>query len=165
MGALCSQLIKQLREAGYDGIISVPAVPPPGVTTEVVPEKYLNKIVTIDVDWEAPIVSDAYRNCCREYVKKFNSTPIGMVTQVYDVMTSLFDCLSSQNTMDSTQWMEAFAARRWQGIYGKETGWIGKPLFGIDRMLPRAPWPSEYINGKLVTKWEAPFPIDLFVEK
>ena len=40
MGGLCAQLIKQLRQAGYKGVICVPALPPPGAVEEVVPENY-----------------------------------------------------------------------------------------------------------------------------
>jgi len=32
-------------------------------------------------------------------------------------------------------------------------------------MVFRASWASEYIKGKLETRWEAPIPMDLFVEK
>lgn len=60
---------------------------------------------------------------------------------------------------------KGFEKYRWKGIYGKEASWIGKPLYGINRMILRASWASEYINGKLETRWEAPIPMDLFVEK
>jgi branched-chain amino acid transport system substrate-binding protein len=165
MGGLCAQLIKQLRQAGYKGMIVVPALPPPGAVEEVVPEKYRTLIVTNDIDWEAPIVSDAYRDLCHRYVKKYGATPIDIVGQLYNVTKPFFEFLNGQNTMDTTKWMEGFAHYRWKGIYGKEASWIGKPMFGINRMAFRASWASEYINGKLETRWEAPIPMDLFVEK
>ena len=165
MGGLCAQLIKQLRQAGYQGVIYVPALPPPGAVEEVVPENYRTKIVTNDIDWEASIVSNAYRDLCRRYVKKYNMPPIDMVGQVYHVAKPFFEFLNGQKTMDTTKWMEGFANYRWKGLYGKEAAWIGKPMFGINRMPFRASWASEYINGKLQTKWEAPIPMDLFVEK
>jgi len=165
MGGLCAQLIKQIRQAGYKGIIWVPALPPPGAVEEVVPEQYRILIVTNDIDPEAPIVSDAYRDLCRRYVKKFNVTPIDIVGQLYNVTKPFYEFLNGQKTMDTTKWMEGFTNYRWKGIYGKEASWIGKPMFGINRMAFRASWASEYINGKLETRWEAPIPMDLFVEK
>jgi branched-chain amino acid transport system substrate-binding protein len=165
MGGLCAQLIKQLRQAGYKGVIWVPALPPPGAVEEVVPENYRTKIVTNDIDWEAPIVSNAYRDLSRRYLKKYNVPPIDIVGQLYNVTKPFYEFLNGQKTMDTTKWMEGFANYRWKGIYGKEATWIGKPMFGINRMAFRASWASEYINGKLQTKWEAPIPMDLFVEK
>jgi branched-chain amino acid transport system substrate-binding protein len=165
MGGLCAQLIKQLRQAGYKGIIWVPALPPPGAVEEVVPENLRTKIVTNDIDWEAPIVSDAYRDLCRRYLKKYNVPPIDIVGQLYNVTKPFFEFLNGQKTMDTTKWMEGFQNYHWKGIYGKEATWIGKPMFGINRMAFRASWASEWINGKLETRWEAPIPMDLFVEK
>ncbi len=165
MGGLCAQLIKQLRQAGYKGIIWVPALPPPGTVGEIVPEKDRTRIVTNDIDWEALIVSDAYRDLSRRYVKKNNIPPIDIVGQLYNVTKPFFEFLNTQTTMDTTKWMEGFANYRWKGIYGKEASWIGKPMFGINRMAFRASWASEWTSGKLETKWEAPIPMDLFVEK
>jgi branched-chain amino acid transport system substrate-binding protein len=165
MGGLCAQLIKQLRQAGYKGIIYVPALPPPRAVEEVVPENYRVQIVTNDIDWEAPIVSDAYRDLSRRYLKKFNVPPLDIVGQLYNVSKPFYEFLNTQNTLDTTKWMEAFANYRWKGLYGKEASWIGKPMFGINRMAFRASWASEYIKGKLETRWEAPIPMDLFVEK
>ena len=165
MGGLCAQLIKQLRQAGYKGVIYVPALPPPGAVEEVVPENFRVKIVTNDINWEAPIVSDAYRDLSRRYLKKFNVPPLDIVGQLYNVTKPFYEFLNTQNTMDTTKWMEGFEKYHWKGIYGKEASWIGKPMFGINRMAFRASWASEWTNGKLETKWEAPIPMDLFVEK
>jgi branched-chain amino acid transport system substrate-binding protein len=165
MGGLCAQLIKQLRQAGYKGLIYIPALPPPGAVEEVVPEQYRTLIVTNDIDWEAPIVSDAYRDLCRRYVKKYNMPPIDMVGQVYNVTKAFYQFLNGQKTMDTTKWVEGFEKYHWKGIYGKDATWIGKPMLGINRHAFRASWASEYIKGKLQTKWEAPIPMDLFVEK
>jgi branched-chain amino acid transport system substrate-binding protein len=165
MGGLCAQLIKQLRQAGFKGLICVPALPPPGAVEEVVPEQYRTLMVTNDIDWEAPIVSEAYRDLCRRYVKKYNMPPIDIVGQLYNATKPFFEFLNGQETMDTTKWMEGFANYRWKGIYGKEASWIGKPLYGINRMVLRASWASEYINGKLDTRWEAPIPMELFAEK
>ena len=165
MGGLCAQLIKQLRQAGYKGIIMVPALPPPGVVAEVVPEKDRTRIVTNDIDPEAPIVSNAYRDLCRRYVKKYNVPPIDIVGQLYNVEKPFFEFLNGQDSMDTTKWMEGFEKYHWKGIYGKEATWIGKPMYGINRIVFRASWASEWTDGKLETKWEAPIPMDLFVEK
>ena len=165
MGGLCAQLIKQLRQAGYKGIIIVPALPPPGTVAEIVPEKDRTLIVTNDIEWEAPIVSNGYRDIARRYLKKYNMPPIDIVGQLYNVEKPLFEYLNGQQTMDTAKWMEGFENYRWKGIYGKEASWIGKPMFGINRMAFRASWASEWTNGKLETKWEAPIPMDLFVEK
>jgi branched-chain amino acid transport system substrate-binding protein len=165
MGGLCAQLIKQLRQAGFKGLIWVPAQPPPGATEEVVPEKLRTQIVTIDIDWESPIVNDAYRDLCRRYVKKYNSIPIGIVGLMYNAMKPFFEFLNTQQTMDTTKWMEGFANYRWKGIFGHESFWVGKPMYGINRMAIRGSWASEYINGKLETKWEAPVPMELLAGK
>ena len=165
MGGLCAQLIKQLRQAGFKGIIWMPALPPPGAVEEVVPENYRTQIVTNDIDWEAPIVSDAYRDLCRKYVKKYNGTPTAIVGLTYNATKPFYEFLNGQDTMDTLKWMEGFANYRWKGVYGKEAFWVGKPMFGINRMILRHPWASEYINGKLETRWEASIPMDLFVEK
>jgi branched-chain amino acid transport system substrate-binding protein len=165
MGGLCAQLIKQLRQAGFKGLIWVPAQPPPGATEEVVPENYRTRIVTIDIDWESPIVNDAYRDLCRRYVKKYNSTPIGIVGLMYNAAKPFFEFLNNQDTLDTTKWMEGFANYRWKGIFGHESFWVGKPMYGINRMAIRGSWASEYVNGKLETKWEAPIPMDLLVGK
>ncbi len=165
MGGLCAQLIKQLRQAGFKGVIWVPAQPPPGATEEVVPENYRTRIVTIDIDWEAPIVNDAYRDVCRRYVKKYNSVPIGIVGLMYNAMKPFFEFLNGQDSTDTKKWMEGFANYRWKGIFGHESFWVGKPMYGINRMAIRGSWASEYISGKLETRWEAPVPMDLLVGK
>ena len=161
MGALAALLIKQLREAGYKGIIWMTTPPPPGAVEEVVPEKYLSQVVTNDINWEAPIVSDAYRDLCRRYVQKYNSSPIDIVVQVYNVVKPFFEFIDGQDTMDTTAWMEGFAKSHWQGYFGHEAWWIAKPLWGIDRMALKSNWASEYMNGKLETRWEPPLPLEL----
>ena len=165
MGGLCALLIKQLRQAGFKGLIWVPALPPPGAVEEVVAENYRTQIVTNDIDWEAPIVSDAYRDVCRRYIKQYNITPTAIVGLMYNALKPFFQFLNGQDTMDTTRWMERFASYRWKGIYGKEAFWVGEPMFGINRNILRHPWVSEYINGKLETRWESPIPMELFVQK
>jgi branched-chain amino acid transport system substrate-binding protein len=165
MGGMCALLIKQLREAGFKGIISVPTAPPPGLVEEVVPKEHLTKVLTNDVDWENPIVSKEYRDFCRLFVKKYNMRPTDMPPEFYRALKPFFEFLDGQNTMDTTNWMKGFEKHRWKDIYGREATWIGKPIFGINRLLFRSFWVSEYTNGKLETKWEAPIPMEFFVEK
>lgn len=165
MGGLCALLIKQLREAGFRGIISVPTAPPPGVVEEVVPKEYLTKVLSSDVDWESPIVSKAYRDFCRLFVKKYNIRPTDMPPEFYRALKPFFEFLDGQTTMDTSVWMKGFEKYKWRDIYGREATWVGKPIFGINRLLFRSFWVSEYINGKLETKWEAPIPMEFFVER
>jgi len=163
MGGMCCLLIKQLRESGYNGIIWSPTVPPPGVMEEVVPEKYRVRIVTNDIVVDSPIVSQVYRDMYKRYMDKFGAIPIDIVGEIYNGVKPFFQFLDGQNTMDTTAWMEGFANYRWQGMFGHEGYWVGKPIFGINRILFRNFWVSEYIDGKLETNWEAPIPVDLFV--
>ena len=166
MGGLCAQLIKELREVGdYKGILWLPTAPPPGAIDDIVPEKYRNLMVLNDIDWESPVVSDAYRDTCRRYVQKYNGIPIDIVMQVYNVIKPFFEFINRQDSMDTTVWMEGFAQYHWQGYFGHEAFWVGKPLYGIDRMALRPNWASEYINGKMETKWEPPLSLDLYISK
>ncbi len=163
MGGLCCQLIKQLREAGFTGLVWSPTVPPPGSMEEVVPEKYRTGIVTGDIVVDSPIVSDACREMYKGYMKKFGSPPIDIAWEFYNGVKPFFEFLNTQNTMDTTAWMQGFEKYHWQGLFGHEGYWVGKPIFGIDRLLLRNFWVSEWTNGKLDTKWEAPIPYELFV--
>lgn len=165
MGGVCALLIKQLREAGFNGIISVPTAPPPGTVEEVVPKEYLTKVISSDVDWESPIVSDAYRDFCRRFVKRYDMRPTDMPPEFYRTLKPFFEFLDGQDTMDTTVWMEGFAKHHWTDIYGREATWVGKPIFGINRLLLRSFYVSEYTEGKLETKWEAPIPYEFFVEE
>jgi branched-chain amino acid transport system substrate-binding protein len=162
LGALAALLVKQLREAGFKGIVWMAAPPPPGSIEEVVPLKYQDGIVTNDVNPASPIVSAAYRDLYNRYLQKFGSPPVDVVSQLYNVIKPFFEFLNTQNTMDTTTWMEGFAQYHWQGIYGKEAMWIGKPIYGIDRESYRPDWASIYKDGKMETVWEAPIPPGIF---
>ncbi len=165
MGGLCASLIKQLRQAGFNGIIWVPAPPPPGVFQEVIPKEQLNKIVDLSINLDSPIVAQAYRDLGKRYEKEYNQTPAPVIAMAYDPVKSFFQFLNTQNTLDTTAWMEGFANYHWQGIWGKEAFWVGKPLYGINRILLGSRWVSEWTNGQLDTKWEAPLPLELWVEQ
>jgi branched-chain amino acid transport system substrate-binding protein len=165
MGGLCAQLIKQLRQSGFKGIIWVPTTAPPGTVEQVVPKEYRVRIVTNDIDWESPIVSKAYRDLCRGFQKKYNMVPIDMVGEVYNGVRPFFKFLDGQDSMDTTAWTKGFEKYHWSGIFGREAYWVGKPIYGVNRILLRNFWASEYIDGKLETRWEAPIPLEVFVGK
>ncbi len=164
MAAGSPLFIKQMREAGFKGIIWCPAVPPPDVMAEIVPKQYLNKIITHDIVPDSPIVTQAYRDMYQRYVKKFGEEPIDVSGEMYGGMKPFFEFLNTQDTMDTTAWMEGFAKYRWQSIWGFEAFWLGKPIYGIDRVLIWGFWTSEWTDGKPETKWVPPtIPMDLFV--
>jgi hypothetical protein len=88
-----------------------------------------------------------------------------LLLQCYDIPKAFFEFLNTQNTMDATAWMESFAKYHWQGIWGIDSYWVGKPQIGINRLTLRSGWCSEYKDGKLETNFDAPIPYDMFVEK
>jgi ABC-type branched-subunit amino acid transport system substrate-binding protein len=157
MGPLMGLFTKQLREGGFKGIIWMPTVPPPGIM-DTVPKAYLTKIVTNDIALDSPIVSQAYKDVYNQYVKEFGTKPIDFFSEAYNGVNAFFEFLNTQDTMDTTAWMEGFANYRWQSIFGYEASWIGKPVFGINRFLVNSLWVSEWKNGKLETNFVAPIP-------
>lgn len=161
MGGMCALLIKQLREAGFKGVIMARTVPPVPVMMEVVPEQFRTKIITNDILVDSPIVSKTYKAMHQRYVDMFKEPPIDIVGEMYDGIKPFFEFINGQDTMDTTVWMEGFAKSRWQSIWGREGRWVGKPITGINRMLVWGFWVSEYTNGKPETKWKAPIPWDL----
>jgi ABC-type branched-subunit amino acid transport system substrate-binding protein len=157
MGAMMGLFTKQLREAGFKGIIWMPSVPPPGIM-ETVPKAYLTKIVTNDIALDSPIVSQEYKNLYNQYVGEFGKKPIDICAEVYNGVKAFFEFLNTQDTMDSTAWIQGFEKYRWQSIFGYEGYWIGKPVFGINRFLINSLWVSEWKDGKLETNFTAPIP-------
>jgi branched-chain amino acid transport system substrate-binding protein len=164
-GGLCCLLVKQLREAGFKGLIWHPVPPPPGVTEEVVPKEYRTLIVTGEFDAASPIVSQAYRDFYNQYIEKFREQPTGFQATVYNAVKPFLEFLNGQDVMDSTAWMEGFAKYRWSGLFGHEDYWVGKSYYGIDRILMGIFYVSEWTDGKMETKWQAPVPYELFTEK
>jgi hypothetical protein len=71
--------------------------------------------------------------------------------------------LDGQDNMDSVVWMEGFAQYHWDGLFGFENYWVGKPLSGIDRQVFGPSWVGEWTDDKLVLKWAAPLSYDIFV--
>jgi branched-chain amino acid transport system substrate-binding protein len=162
IGGLTASLIKQIRQAGFEGIIIVPADPPTGSIREIVPDQFRTKLVVNDINPDSPIVSDAYRKLYYRYTETYKQLPYVIVARMYNVAAPFFEFLDGQDTMDTTAWMEGLAKYRWQGIWGKETFWVGKPIWGINRMALTGTWVSEWIDGKLETKWDTPIPMDLY---
>jgi ABC-type branched-subunit amino acid transport system substrate-binding protein len=165
MAGVCAVLIKQLGEADFKGLILIPCNTEKEVMDEVVPAKYLNRIVINRADPESPIVSEAYRSFCDRFQKKYNTPANSMAALMYNPVKAFFEFLNGQNSMDTTAWMEGFAKYRWPGLFGFETYWVGKKVYGIDRRVFFYPWTSEWIDGKLVTEWSAPIPYEMYVEK
>jgi ABC-type branched-subunit amino acid transport system substrate-binding protein len=165
MAGIGSLSIKQLRQAGFNGPIMMPASPSRGETEEVVPKEYLTKIAIGYTDINSPLLSEAYRGVHDRFKEKFQKEPDSPVFEAYNPVKALFQFLDGQDTMDTTAWMEGFAKYHWQGIYGFESYWMGKKKYGIDRFTFRGAWASEYKDGKLDTNFTAPIPYDMFVEK
>lgn len=165
MGGMCALLVKQIRQAGFKGIIMIPAVPPPGLIEEVVPKEYLMKIITNDLNPDGSVVTQDYRDIANRYEKKFGEVPVDIVGWVYNVQTAFLKFLDSQSAIDTTAWITGFEKYRWQGPFGFESFWLGKKIWGINRFTVGSPWVSEYKDGKLATDWSAPIPYDLFVEE
>jgi hypothetical protein len=154
-----------LREAGFDGIILLPANTDKDVVEEAVPKQYLNRIVINRMDPESPVASEAYRAFCDRFQKKYNMVPNSMAALLYNPLKALFEFLNGQDSMDSTAWMEGFAKYHWDGLFGFENYWVGEPISGINRLLLGSSWVGEWTDGKLEIKWEAPLPHELLVEE
>lgn len=164
MGGGCALLIKQLREAGFKGLIWARTVPPIPVMTEIVPKQDLTKIVTDDILVDSPIVSQPYKDMYHRYVAKFGDEPIDIVGEMYDGVKAFFEFIDGQNSMDTSVWIQGFQSHTWQGIWGRQECWVGKPLYGVPRTLMYGFYVSEYVDGKPEQKWAAPVPYDLFGE-
>jgi branched-chain amino acid transport system substrate-binding protein len=166
MGAILPLLIKQIRQAGYEGVIWIPSTPPPGVMEEAVPKQYLNKIVTNDWEPTNPVVSKAYRDIYNQYVTNFKTKPIDAFGNDYNATKAFFEFLDGQKSMDLAAWVQGFEKYRWNGVYGHEEHWVGKPFFGINRFLIHSLWVSEWQDGKVAnTQVVENFPYEWFVGK
>jgi branched-chain amino acid transport system substrate-binding protein len=163
--ALCALLIKQAREAGFKGPILIPLNTEREVVEEVVPQKYLTGVVINRTEADSPVSSEAFRSYCARYQNKYDMVGGLMDALLYNPVKGFFEFLNSQDSMDTTVWMEGFAKYHWQGLFGFESYWVGKPLRGIDRQVFGPSWVGEWTDGNLVIKWTAPLPYDIFVEK
>jgi len=165
IGGISAVLVKQLRQAGFEGLVWMPLVPPPGVMEEAVPEQYLTKIVTNDFNVSSPVITKEYKDVYNQYMAKFKTKPIDFMGEAANCSKAFFEFLNTQKTMDTAVWIRDFEKYRWKGIFGHEEFWVGKPVFGINRFLISSLWVSEWTNGKLVTEKVENFPYDLFVAK
>ncbi len=156
---------KQLREAGFKGIIMVPGSILAETMEEIIPKEYLYKIICDQVDINSAIGGEAYRSFGERFQKRFNMLPTNLAYLEYDPIKALFQFLNGKDTMDTTAWMEGFAQYRWDSIFGFERSWVGKPLYGINRAVLCPTLVQEYTDGKLEPKWVAPLPYDLIIEK
>jgi ABC-type branched-subunit amino acid transport system substrate-binding protein len=165
LGNLAALLVKELRQAGFTGVIWLPTPPTKGLI-EALPAEYQRDIVSNDIDPEDPIVSQAVRDLYQKHIKKFGTKPeTDIVYKFYNGMKAMFEVINGQDTMDTTVWMKGIEKYHWPGVWGFDQFWVGKPIFGIDRLLLTHFWVSVYKDGKLTTVWEAPIPWDLFVEQ
>lgn len=163
MGAVVPILVKQLRQAGYDGLIWMPSVPPPGVMEAAVPKQYLNKIVTNDIDLNSKVVTNEYRAVYKQYVDKFKTKPIDFMGETYNGAKAFFEFLNTQKTLDSGEWMKNFEKHTWKSIYGTQESWVGAPIYKINRALINCPWVSEWKDGKITnTQVAEKFPMEWF---
>ncbi len=145
MVGLCGLLIKQLREAGFAGPILMPTSTQIQAFEEVVPSKYLNRVVINGMDPGSAVASEAYRAFWDRYHKKFNLAPGAIAALLYNPLKGFFEFLNGTDTLDSTAWMNGYAGYHWQGLFGFENYWVGKPLLGIDRCTFGPSW---WANGQ-----------------
>jgi len=165
MGPLVADLARQIREAGYKGIIMIPTTPSLGAMEQIIPEQYRTNIVVSEMNPESPLLPDSYREMGSRYTAMFEKpADHNIICKMYTVSKSFFELLNGQETMDTTAWMNAFAEKRWTAIWGQETFFIGKPIWGINRVVLGPRFVSEYIDGKLETR-EVTLPMDLYYAK
>ena len=166
MGAILPLLIKQIRQAGFDGVIWMPSTPPPGVMEEAVPKQYLNRIVTNDWDPTHSVINKTYKDIYNQYITKFKTKPIDAFSNDYNGTKAFFEFLDGQKSMDPAAWVQGFEKYRWNGIYGHEEHWVGKPFFGTNRFLIHSLWVSEWKDGKVAdTQAIDNFPYEWFEGK
>lgn len=104
LGGLGALAIKQIRQAGFNGVIMIPAAPPEEVVEQTVPAASLDKVITQYIDINGSVVDPKYRNVMNAYKTKYKQEPVDVVTSYYNVLSALFDFLNTQNTMDTTAW-------------------------------------------------------------
>jgi len=165
VSAIAAVFVKQLRQAGFDGIVWMPMSAPPGSMEEAVPKQYLNKVVTNDFKVSSSVVTKEYKDLHSRCMSKFKVEPIDLMPQAYNAAKGFFEFLDTQKTMDTAAWAHEFEKYRWKGIFGHEEYWVGKPIFGINRFLINSLWVSEWTDGRLNTEKVEKFPYELFVSK
>ncbi len=164
MGAVQCVMLKQLRAAGFSGPIVIPAAPPEGVLLETVPAKDLDKVISQYVNVDGPVVNAKYRDVAKRYQAKYNEEAVDIVTGYYNVVAALFDFLNTQDTLDTTAWMEGFSKYCWDGLMDERSCWVEQVGDGINRKVFQNNWVTHYENGKPVTDYTAPISWELFVK-
>ena len=161
MGAVLPLYVKQLRQAGFEGIIWMPAAPPSWVMEEAVPKQYLSKIIVADTDFDSPIIPKTYKDLHAEYIAQFKSRPIDALAPFYDGTKGFLEFLNTQKTMDTTAWAKGFEQFRWKGVCIPQR-WLGKPIYGSNRFLVSYIHVSEWVDGKLRSFATENFPWELY---
>jgi branched-chain amino acid transport system substrate-binding protein len=164
MGGMGALLIKQLREAGYKGIIVEPACSDPKMLMAGIGREMIEGLIDIGIDPESPVVDPAYRDFHQRFVAKFKMEPVDIPAEMYNPAKAFFEFLDGKDTLDTTVLMEQFAKYRWTGIWG-ESRWVGEPIYGTNRVALRVYYVSEWHNGKRETRWKAPIPWELLTGK
>ncbi len=165
MGVLAALMIKQIREAGFSGPLMMPAAPPEEVLEESVPAQSLNNMISNYISIDGPVVDPKYRDVCQRFQAKYQQAPLGIVPDYYNDMMALFQFLNTQNTMDTTAWMQGFGNYHWQGLMGFESSWIAQPGDGINRRSLDDNWVTHYENGKPITDYTVSLPSSMFVQQ
>ena len=125
MGGMGAQMIKQIGQAGFTGVIMIPAAPPEDSHgTGRACQQLLASVVTQYINPNGPVVDPKYRDVLNEFNTTYKQQGVGIVSYYYNVMTALFQFLNTQNTMDSAAWMQGFANYKWQGIMGFQSQWV-----------------------------------------
>jgi len=161
-GAVVGTMIKQIREAGFNGVFVLPTAPPPGIL-DTLPVEYLNKVICNVVDENSTVAAKAYTDLIKRYQKEYGSLPIDFLQSVYNGAYGFFSFINGQKDMDTQRWMTEFANYKWTAAYGQQSSWIGTEVWGINRAERTTYWVSEYKNGQLYTV-NANIPAD-FLEK
>ncbi len=166
LGGLVADITRQIREAGFKGIIMCPTGASIGPWEQIVPPQHRTNILMNVMVSQSSLLPDSLRDMARSFSEMFNKPcDHSLVPRMYTATKSLFETINGQGAMNTTAWANAFAGRRWRAIWGSETYFIGKPMYGINRTLLGYNWVSEYKDGKIETKWEVPLPMELYYAK
>lgn len=161
-GALVCVLIKQLREAGYKGIIMVPASPVIPTFTEIVPQRYLTGIVDYNLDANSTKLPSSYQDLRKRYMEKCPQCMFFAGLKHYNTTKAFLQFLNGQATMDTTAWAQGFAEYRWKNVWGLDSFFCGEPIWGINRQTFDSTYCCEFKDGKLDMKL-VPIKMELYV--
>jgi branched-chain amino acid transport system substrate-binding protein len=145
-------LIKQLREAGFKGPIFMRANPDTKTLLEVLGKEGAEGCIDIGINMDSSLVPAAYKDLIQRYEKKYDTLFLDIVGPYYNATSAFLEFLNTQNTLDTTQWAEAFAKYKWTGIFG-DSYWGGKPTYTGNHICIRPLYMSEWHDGKRDTKF------------